>query len=207
MKLSKYAQTETVLQNVEQIKTRITDTVNNLNTTMQQVQDGVRQMQDLMRDVEQLDVQVRSLQQAQAKQQEAMQQAQQVTQQADDEDNAIDWKLMLGKAWKGIEDLLGPDKDKPYEEDVDNSVAGVRGSREEDLFTRTAKGKKKKSKHSLEPMPDHPTPRDGEHNKDLPDFWRKNYDYGESPYMHIDEIEKITDKPPLAKKKRVKKKK
>jgi hypothetical protein len=61
---------------------------------------------------------------------------------------------------------------------------------------------KKKSKHSLEPMPDHPTPRDGEHNKDLPDFWRRNFDYGESPYMNIGFIEKITDKPPIKKKKK-----
>jgi hypothetical protein len=49
---------------------------------------------------------------------------------------------------------------------------------------------------------EHPTPRDSEHNKDLPDFWRRNYDYGESPYMHLDEIEKITDKPPFKKKKK-----
>lgn len=51
----------------------------------------------------------------------------------------------------------------------------------------------------------HLSPRDSEHNKELPDFWRKNYDYGESPYMNLEEIEKITDKPPISK--RVKKKK
>lgn len=48
----------------------------------------------------------------------------------------------------------------------------------------------------------HPTPRDSEHNKDLPDFWRRNLDYGESPYMHIDCIEKITDRPRRRKRKR-----
>lgn len=53
---------------------------------------------------------------------------------------------------------------------------------------------KKKEKHL--------TPRDSEHNKDLPDFWRRNLDYGESPYMHLDSIKKITDKPPLKKKKK-----
>jgi hypothetical protein len=47
---------------------------------------------------------------------------------------------------------------------------------------------------------EHPTPRDSEHNKDLPDFWRRNLDYGESPYMHLDSIEKITDKPKKKKK-------
>lgn len=49
--------------------------------------------------------------------------------------------------------------------------------------------------------------RDSEHNKDLPDFWRSNYDYGESPYMNIEKIEKITDKPPYKKKKKLDKSK
>jgi len=53
--------------------------------------------------------------------------------------------------------------------------------------------------------PPHPTPRDKEHNKDLPDFWRRNYDYGESPYMNLEKLEKITDKPPYKKKRRKKK--
>jgi len=70
---------------------------------------------------------------------------------------------------------------------------------------REGKKKKHKSKHSLEPMPKHPTPRDTEHSKDLPPFWRRNFDYGESPYMNIGFIEKITDKPPCKKKKKKKK--
>lgn len=102
------------------------------------------------------------------------------------EDQAIDWKTMLGKGWAKVVDLLGRERaDEIY---TPNAVAGVRGS---------DKRKAKKPKHL--------SPRDKEHNKDLPDFWRENYDYGESPYMHIDEIEKITDKPPM--KKKVKKKK
>ena len=47
----------------------------------------------------------------------------------------------------------------------------------------------------------HPTPRDSEHNKDLPDFWRRNFDYGESPYMNLELIKKITDRPKHKKKK------
>jgi len=61
---------------------------------------------------------------------------------------------------------------------------------------------KQKGKHSLEPMPEHPTPRGPEHTKGLPPFWRRNFDYGESPYMNIGFIEKITDKPPIKKKKK-----
>jgi len=74
---------------------------------------------------------------------------------------------------------------------------------DDDLFTRTAKGKKK-SKHSLEPMPEHPTPRDTEHNSKLPPFWRRNLDYGESPYMNLDKIKKITDEVPHGKKRKKK---
>lgn len=48
----------------------------------------------------------------------------------------------------------------------------------------------------------HLSPRDTRDNKKLPAFWRKNYDYGESPYMHMDKIEKITDKPQKSKKKK-----
>ena len=58
-------------------------------------------------------------------------------------------------------------------------------------------GKKKKRKKK-----EHPTPRGKEHTKELPDFWRKNFDYGESPYMNIGFIENITDKPKKKKKKK-----
>lgn len=51
----------------------------------------------------------------------------------------------------------------------------------------------------------HPGPRDSEETKGLPDFWRKNKDYGESPYMHIDKLEKITDEVPLSKREKGKK--
>jgi len=51
-------------------------------------------------------------------------------------------------------------------------------------------------------MPKHPCPRGKKENKDLPDFWRKNFDYGESPYMNIGFIEKITDKPSKKKRKK-----
>lgn len=61
-----------------------------------------------------------------------------------------------------------------------------------------AKKKRKKKDKSSE----HPTPRDSEHNEKLPDFWRKNLDYGESPYMHMDKIEKITDEVPHGKRKK-----
>lgn len=66
----------------------------------------------------------------------------------------------------------------------------------EDLPGVYKEGKKKRKEKQK-----HPTPRDKEHNKDLPDFWRHNFDYGESPYMNIGFIEKITDKPPFKKKK------
>jgi hypothetical protein len=55
-------------------------------------------------------------------------------------------------------------------------------------------------------MPEHPTPRDIEHNKKLPPMWRRNLDYGESPYMHIDKLDKITDEVPHGKKRKRKKK-
>ena len=47
-------------------------------------------------------------------------------------------------------------------------------------------GKKKKPHLSV---------RIKEDNPDLPDFWRKNYDYLESTYMNLDKVKKITDKP------------
>lgn len=68
------------------------------------------------------------------------------------------------------------------------------------VYKEGKRKKKRKQKHQ------HPTPRDKEHNKDLPDFWRRNFDYGESPYMNIGFIEKITDKPPFKKKKNKKSK-
>lgn len=40
----------------------------------------------------------------------------------------------------------------------------------------------------------HPLPRDNKDNADLPDFWRENLDLGESPYLYIDKLTKITDK-------------
>lgn len=46
-------------------------------------------------------------------------------------------------------------------------------------ITKESKKKKKKSPHSLYPAPEHPTPRDTEHTKELPPFWRRNFDYGE----------------------------
>jgi len=47
-----------------------------------------------------------------------------------------------------------------------------------------------------------PGPRGKSDTKELPDFWRKNFDYGESPYMNIGFIENITDKPKKKKKKK-----
>lgn len=35
-------------------------------------------------------------------------------------------------------------------------------------------------------------PRGKKQNKNLPDFWRRNCDYGESPYMHMDKMKTIT---------------
>ena len=101
-----------------------------------------------------------------------------------------------------------PDDDDDFDpDDPDDGEPIPELDEEPERMFRSAKKKKKKkkSKHSLEPMMDHPTPRDGEHNKDLPDFWRRNFDYGESPYMNIGFIEKITDKPPYKKKKKRKK--
>jgi hypothetical protein len=51
----------------------------------------------------------------------------------------------------------------------------------------------------------HLGPRGKKQNPKLPDFWRRNFDYGESPYMHMDEIKTITDRP-ISKRKRKKKK-
>jgi len=51
----------------------------------------------------------------------------------------------------------------------------------------------------------HLGPRGKKQNPELPDFWRRNFDYGESPYMHMDEIKVITDRP-ISKRKRKKKK-
>lgn len=45
-------------------------------------------------------------------------------------------------------------------------------------------------------------PRGKKQNLRLPDFWRRNFDYGESPYMHLDKIKTITDKPRLSKRKK-----
>lgn len=47
----------------------------------------------------------------------------------------------------------------------------------------------------------HLGPRGKKQNRKLPDFWRRNFDYGESPYMHMDELKTITDKPKLSKRK------
>lgn len=66
-----------------------------------------------------------------------------------------------------------------------------------DLPGVVKEGKKKKKKKQ-----EHPTPRGKEHTKDLPEFWRQNFDYGESPYMNLGFIDKITDKPPYKKKKK-----
>lgn len=179
----KTAQTQNISQSVEQVKTQINDSVNSLNTTMQQIQEGVKKMQDLMQNVEQLEVQVQSLQQAQQQQQTAQ------PMQADDQANDAAW---WQKMWAKMQDAVGGGTE---DDDEYNSVAGVRGStKTNDLFVATAKGKKKKQKHL--------TPRDSEHNKDLPDFWRKNYDYGESPYMNLDKIDKITDEVPHGKRKK-----
>jgi len=51
----------------------------------------------------------------------------------------------------------------------------------------------------------HLGPRGKTQNPELPDFWRRNFDYGESPYMHMDKIKTITDRP-ISKRKRKKKK-
>jgi hypothetical protein len=64
------------------------------------------------------------------------------------------------------------------------------------------KKQKRKSKHSIDEPMDHPLPRDTEDTDGLPPFWRRNFDYGESPYMNIGFIEKITDKPPIKKKRK-----
>jgi hypothetical protein len=40
----------------------------------------------------------------------------------------------------------------------------------------------------------HLGPRGRKQNKKLPDFWRKNFDYGTGPYSHMDELKTITDK-------------
>lgn len=61
----------------------------------------------------------------------------------------------------------------------------MRGRATLDLPGVVRKGKKK--------APKHPTPRGKEHTEDLPEFWRKNLDLGESPYLHIDKLETITD--------------
>lgn len=71
-----------------------------------------------------------------------------------------------------------------------------------DLPGVVRESKKKKRKQKRKQKHEHPTPRDGEHTEGLPSFWRKNLDYGESPYMNIGFIDKITDKPPIKKKKK-----
>jgi len=48
----------------------------------------------------------------------------------------------------------------------------------------------------------HLGPRGKEQNNKLPDFWRRNFDYGESPYMHMDEINTITERPKLSKRRK-----
>lgn len=48
----------------------------------------------------------------------------------------------------------------------------------------------------------HLGPRGKRENKRLPDFWRRNFDYGESPYMHMDKIKTITDRPKLNKRRK-----
>lgn len=48
----------------------------------------------------------------------------------------------------------------------------------------------------------HLGPRGKKQNKNLPDFWRRNFDYGESPYMHMDKIKTITDRPKLSKRRK-----
>ncbi|MDX1471912.1 MAG: hypothetical protein R3213_10480 [Flavobacteriaceae bacterium] len=103
-----------------------------------------------------------------------------------DEDDARDAPAWWQKLWAEIEDTFGGEYREVSEP---NAVAGVRGS------LRLAKKKPKKKKKEK-----HLSSRDSEHNNELPDFWRKNLDYGESPYMHLDEIEKITDKVPSKKK-------
>lgn len=47
----------------------------------------------------------------------------------------------------------------------------------------------------------HLGPRGKKQNKNLPDFWRRNFDYLHSPYMHLDKIKKITDRPKMSKRK------
>jgi len=179
----KIAQTQDVSQNLQQVKTRINDAVNGLNTTMQQVQEGVKQMQDLMKDVEQLDIQVKSLQQAKVQQQTVQ------PMQANDGFQTRKPAWWQGM-WAKLQDAFGPEY---TEEEAYNAVAGVRGSvKTDDLFISTAK--KKKNKHL--------THRDSGYNKDLPDFWRKNYDYGESPYTNLAKIDKITDEVPNGKRKK-----
>jgi len=49
----------------------------------------------------------------------------------------------------------------------------------------------------------HLGPRGIKQNKKLPDFWRRNLDYGDSPYMHMDELKTITDRK-ISKRKRKK---
>ena len=48
----------------------------------------------------------------------------------------------------------------------------------------------------------HLGPRGKKQNKKLPDFWRRNFDYGESPYMHMDKIKTITERPKLSKRRK-----
>lgn len=49
-------------------------------------------------------------------------------------------------------------------------------------------------------------PRGKRQNPKLPDFWRRNLDYGESPYLYMDKLKTITDKPTISKRKKRKKK-
>lgn len=96
--------------------------------------------------------------------------------QADD----IDWKRMLGKTWHQMTEWFGPSEEEMLKrlQKEKSSVSGIRGS------TNISLRAKKQKKLS---------PRDTEDNSELPEFWRRNKDLGESPYLYMDELTKITD--------------
>lgn len=158
-------------------------------------------VQALTQAVEQLEVQVRQLEGMRAQLNEmtsgqAADDGSQQNQNNTQQQGQPQWRrknqpAWWQKLWGQIEQTLAPEW-KP--DDTPNQVAGVRGSFKSELTA----GKKKKTEHSA--------PRGKKENKDLPEFWRRNMDYGESPYMNLDKIEKITDKPPFSKRDKKKKK-
>lgn len=209
----------------DELKGVIDNTLKDLNNKMQQAVQQLNQqvnteltkiVDNLSKEVEtQLD-ELRNMT-AQMQAQQAQQAAEQTAQQPADDDKVPGGKgdnldkedVDKDELKKGIKVELEHTDDKKLAEEIalDHLAEDPRYYTNLEKVHKEAfdlpgvvKESKKKGKHSLYPTPEHPAPR-GEGK--LPPFWKRNLDYpGESPWVNMDLLKKITDQLPKKKKRK-----